>query len=65
MIAGLALCLLLRFWVTHILKNAENKTLSHRRLVFLTDSISTMELFLLLLELMGIILLLFALIHLY
>jgi hypothetical protein len=64
-LAGLAFCLILRFWVTHILKNAENQTLPHRRLVFLTDSISAIELFLLLLELMGIILLLFALIHLY
>jgi hypothetical protein len=63
--AGLALCLILRFWVTHILKNAENKIPSRRRLIFLTDGISAIELLILLLELMGVILLLLALIHLY
>jgi hypothetical protein len=64
-LAGLALCLILRFWVTHLLKNAENTMPSRRRLIFLTDSISAIELLILLLELVGIILLLLALIHLY
>jgi hypothetical protein len=64
-LVGLALCLILRFWVTHMLKNAENKIPSHGLLVFLTDGISAIELLILLWELVGIILLLFALIHLY
>jgi hypothetical protein len=64
-LAGLALCLILRLWVTHRLKNAKDTMPSRRRLILLTDGISAIELLILLLELMGIILLLLALIHLY